>query len=338
MPINVASPTVDASSTPRTAAGRPGIQSLRVASKDVLAEGVVRLRLEEAHGARVPDWTPGSHIELVLPTADAGTLSRHYSLCGDRKDPHAYEVAVLNEPRSKGGSRYIHESMAVGDMVTVGTPRNNFSLTQAKRFEFIAGGIGITPIMTMIAAAEELGVDWRLHYGGRTRASMAFLDELAKYGDKVVLWPQEEMGHLNLTFLKDPQEDARVYCCGPEPLLNAVAANASAWPSWAVRFERFVPATQPEPVRTEPFTLELAMSKKCVTVGTDETVLSALADAGVAVLSSCNEGVCGTCEVSVLRGTPEHRDSLLNDAERAKNDRMFVCVSRAISDRLVLDL
>ncbi len=338
MPTTAASLSVDASSTPKSAVGRPGIQSLRVARKDVLADGVVRLRLEEPNNARVPDWTPGSHIELVLPTEDQGALSRHYSLCGDRWDAHAYEVAVLREPNSRGGSHYIHDVLAVGDMITVGTPRNNFLLTQGTRYEFIAGGIGITPIMTMIAAAEKLGVDWHLHYGGRSRVSMAFLDELAQYGDRVTVWPQDELGHLNLSFLNEPVENGRVYCCGPEPLLNAVAGAASEWPKWAVRFERFVPATQPPPVRTEPFELELTRSKKCVTVGTNETVLSALGNAGVPVLASCMEGVCGTCEVSVLRGTPEHRDSLLNDGERAKNDRMFVCVSRSITDKLVLDL
>lgn len=274
----------------------------------------------------------------MLPTDTQGALSRHYSLCGDRWEASSYEVAVLREPNSKGGSHYIHDELVEGQMLTVGTPRNNFSLAQAKRYEFIAGGIGITPIMTMIAAAEQLGIDWHLHYGGRSRASMAFLPELEAYGDKVTIWPQDEMGHLNLTFLAEPAEHGRVYCCGPEPLLNAVARTAEAWPAGTVRFERFVPAQLPEPVRTEPFELELTISNKVVTVGTQQTVLGALNDAGVPVLSSCNEGVCGTCEVGVLRGTPEHRDSLLNDAERAKNDRMFVCVSRAISDRLVLDL
>lgn len=338
MPTHAASLTVDPVPTAKPAVGRPGIQSLRVARKDVLADGVVRLRLEEPNNARVPDWTPGSHIELVLPTSDQGNISRHYSLCGDRWDPYAYEVAVLNEPASRGGSRYIHEELAIGEMITVGTPRNNFHLSQGKKFNFIAGGIGITPIMTMIKAADKLGIDWHLHYGGRARASMAFLDELEQYGDRVTVWPQDEMGHLDLSFLKEPVKDGRVYCCGPEPLLNAVAGAASAWPSWAVRFERFVAATLDAPVRTEPFELELAVSQKTVTVGTDETVLSALSGAGVPVLASCMEGVCGTCEVGVLRGVPEHRDSLLNDAERVKNDRMFVCVSRAISDRLVLDL
>jgi len=338
MPINVASTAVDDSAAVKIRPSRPGIQTLRVAGIESIAEGVVRLRLEEPHNGRVPDWTPGAHIELVLPTKDHGTLSRHYSLCGDRWESNAYEVAVLNEPASRGGSRFVHEDLAVGDMIAVGTPRNNFRLSQANRYEFIAGGIGITPIMTMIVAAEQLGVDWRLHYGGRSRDSMAFLDVLEKYGDRVTVWPQDEMGHLNLSFLQEPAADGRVYCCGPEPLLNAVKGAASEWPDWAVRFERFVPATLEEPVRTEPFELELAVSKKTVTVGTEETVLSALSCAGVPVLASCMEGVCGTCEVGVLKGTPEHRDSLLNDAERVKNDRMFVCVSRAISDRLVLDL
>lgn len=338
MPINVASTAVEEAAATKTMPGRPGIQTLRVARKDAIADGVVRLRLEEPNNARVPDWTPGAHIELVLPTEDQGAVSRHYSLCGNRWEPNAYEVAVLSEAASRGGSRYIHDNLAVGDMITVGTPRNNFHLSQAKRFEFIAGGIGITPIMTMIVAAEQLGIDWHLHYGGRTRDSMAFLDVLEKYGDRVTVWPQDEMGHLDLSFLNEPAEDGRIYCCGPEPLLNAVKGAASEWPDWAVRFERFVAATLEEPVRTEPFEVELAVSDKTVTVGTDETVLSALSCAGVPVLASCMEGVCGTCEVGVLKGTPEHRDSLLNDAERAKNDRMFVCVSRAITDRLVLDL
>jgi ferredoxin-NADP reductase len=309
-----------------------------VARKDVVANGVVRLRLEEPNLARLPDWTPGAHIELILPTLEGENISRHYSLCGNRWDPTAYEVAVLREPESKGGSRYIHDTLEVGDMLTVGTPRNNFSLAQAARYEFIAGGIGITPILTMIEAADRLGIDWHLTYGGRTRASMAFLDDLAHYGDRVTLWPQDEKGLIDLSFLDEPQDKAKVYCCGPEPLLNAVMKAAARWPTWAVRFERFVPAVQPPPVRTEPFTVDLAYSKKSLTVGVDETVLSALNDAGIPILSSCNEGICGTCEVGVLGGTPEHRDSLLNDAERAVGDRMFVCVSRSITDRLVLDL
>lgn len=323
---------------PQDLAHRPGILTLKVVAKDLLAEDVVRVRLEAPDGGRVPFWTPGAHVEIVLPVSEEESLSRHYSLCGDRYDGNAYEIAVLREPKSRGGSEYVHAELEVGDKVAVGTPRNNFGLTQAKRIEFIAGGIGITPIMTMIEAAETLGVDWRLHYGGRTRASMAFLDELEKYGDKVVIWPQDEHGHIDLSFLKESVEDGRVYCCGPEPLLNAVSGAAADWPDWAVRFERFVPTVQPPPARTEPFTVELARSKKSVVVDQDKTVLSALSEAGASVLASCMEGICGTCEVAVVCGKVDHRDSLLNDQEREKNDRMFVCVSRSVDDKLVLDL
>lgn len=317
---------------------RPGILSLTVTEKEIISEDVARVRLEEPHGERVPFWTPGAHVEIVLPVSEDESLSRHYSLCGDRYDPHAYEIAVLREPSSRGGSEYVHADLNVGDVVAVGTPRNNFGLTQAKRIEFIAGGIGITPIMTMIASAETLGIEWRLHYGGRTRSSMAFLDELEQYGDKVVIWPQDEHGHIDFSFLKESVDGGRVYCCGPEPLLNAVRGASEGWPDWAVRFERFVPTVQPPPARTEPFTVELARSKKTVVVDNQKTVLSALSDVGASVLASCMEGICGTCEVAVVCGKVDHRDSLLNDDEREKNDRMFVCVSRSVSDKLVLDL
>ncbi|MFI1291785.1 PDR/VanB family oxidoreductase [Streptomyces sp. NPDC020792] len=320
--------------------GRPGTgnQTLRVSRKDVLADGVVKLRLEEPSGGRLSHWTPGAHIDLVLPTVDGGPLVRQYSLCGDRWDATAYEVAVLREPNSQGGSRYIHDDLAIGDLLSVGGPRNNFTLAPAKRYEFIAGGIGITPIITMIASAEAMGIDWHLLYGGRSRHSMAFLEELGQYGERVKICPQDETGLLDLAFLNESTEGAKVYCCGPEPLLNAVESATPRWPDGYVRFERFVPAAQPPPVRSEPFTVELSHSRKSVTVGTDETILEAMATAGVPVLSSCSQGICGTCEVAVLDGVPDHRDSLLTDAERARGDRMFVCVSRSITERLVLDL
>lgn len=311
---------------------------LRVARKDVLADGVVRLRLERPEGGRLPDWAPGAHIEVVLPVSDDEALVRHYSLCGDRWNPDAYEIAILREPSSRGGSRFIHDHVEVGDLLKVGTPRNNFKLWSATRYQFIAGGIGITPIMTMIDAAEELEIDWHLLYGGRSRESMSFLDELSRFGDRVTICPQDELGLLNLEFLQVPVAGSKVYCCGPGPLLDAVGAATANWPDLSVRFERFGPSVQPQPVRSEPFSVELSRSRRCITVGLEHTVLDALRAAGVSVLSSCNEGVCGTCEVSVLGGVPDHRDSLLNDAERAEGDRMFVCVSRSVTDRIVLDL
>ncbi|TNM50813.1 oxidoreductase, partial [Nocardioides albidus] len=238
----------------------------------------------------------------------------------------------------RGGSRYVHDDLAVGDLLSISTPRNNFAMAPAQQVFFIAGGIGITPIMTMIDSAERLGLDWQLLYGGRTRGSMAFTEELSRYGERVTICPQDEAGLLDLTHLQEPIEHAQVYCCGPGPLLAAVEAAASAWPAGAVRFERFTAAQQPPPARTLPFVVELARRGTCVTVTPQQSILDALATVDVSVLTSCREGVCGTCEVGVLDGVPDHRDSLLTDDERTANDRMFVCVSRSVTDRLVLDL
>lgn len=324
--------------SPEPGAGPLGNHSVRITRKDAIADAVVRLRLEEPSGGRLSFWTPGAHIDLVLPVDGPEPVVRQYSLCGDRWDSGAYEVAILRERESRGGSRYIHDDLAVGDVLGVGTPRNNFSLAPANRYEFIAGGIGITPIKAMIACAEKLEIDWHLLYGGRSRESMAFLEELEQYGDRVTICPQDTSGLLDLTYVKEPTEGSKVYCCGPEALLAAVKSATTAWRPGFVRFERFVAATQSVPVRSEPFTVELARSRMSVTVDPHESVLDALGRVGKPVLSSCREGLCGTCEASVLRGIPDHRDSLLTDAERAKNDRMFVCVSRSITDQIVLDL
>jgi ferredoxin-NADP reductase len=315
-----------------------GNRMVRVARKETIADGVVRLTLEEPSGDRLPYWTPGAHIDLILPTSTDESIARQYSLCGDRWQASAYQVAVLREPASRGGSQYVHDTLAEGDLLSVSTPRNNFAMAPALRPLFIAGGIGITPIMTMIDSAERLGLDWHLLYGGRTRTSLAFADELAQYDDRVDICPQDETGLLDLSHLEDPIEGAQVYCCGPAPLLEAVQRVTAKWPAGSVRFERFSVAAQPPPVRTGPFTVDLARSGTCVTVTPQESVLEALATVGVSVLSSCKEGLCGTCEVGVLRGIPDHRDSLLDDAEREANDRMFVCVSRSVTERLVLDI
>ena len=315
-----------------------GKDAVRVARKDFPADGVVRLTLVDPAGGRLPDWTPGSHIDVVVPQSDGSSTIRQYSLCGDRWDAHSYQIAVLRERESRGGSIYLHDQLAEGDLIRIGTPRNHFMLASAQRFEFIAGGIGITPIMTMIDAAERMGVEWRLLYGGRSRSSMAFLEELAAYGDRVVAHPQDQFGHLDLSGYAEPVEGTKIYSCGPEPLLSAIEQATSAWPSESVRFERFAAVEQAPPVRSGPFTVELARSGKTVTVTPGESVLQAVGRAGCPVLASCSQGVCGTCEVGVLAGVPDHRDSLLSDAERAENDRMFVCVSRAVTERLVLDL
>ncbi|GAA5038710.1 ferredoxin-NADP reductase [Thermocatellispora tengchongensis] len=305
---------------------------LRVRSKTRVADGVVALTLEHPSGGRLPDWTPGAHIDLILPNG----LTRQYSLCGDRWDPHAYRIGVLREPDGRGGSAYVHDVLAEGGTVAIGGPRNNFPLAPSERYLFIAGGIGITPLLPMIHQAELLGADWRLLYGGRTRASMAFTGELARYGEKVTFVPQDEVGLLDLP--EQPPPDAKVYCCGPAGLLEAMERRAAGWPAGTLRTERFAAKDTGTPARDEPFVVELRRSGLSVTVAPGRSVLDAINDAGIGVLSSCRQGLCGTCETGVLEGEPDHRDALLDDAERAAGDCMFVCVSRSRSGRLVLDL
>jgi ferredoxin-NADP reductase len=311
------------------------VVSLEVVSKEVAADGVVALTLARPDGRRLPDWTPGAHIDLVLPDG----CTRQYSLCGDRFDAHTYRVGVLREPAGRGGSAYVHDVLAPGDVVGVGGPRNNFPLVPSASYLFVAGGIGITPLLPMIHQAELLGADWRLLHGGRTRASMAFRDELAAHPDRVRLVPQDEHGLLDLAaFLGTPREGVKVYCCGPEPLLAAAERACADWPPHTLHLERFVAQEQAAPARSGPFAVELARAGVVVDVPPGVSVLDAVRAAGVDVLSSCAQGICGTCETTVLAGRPDHRDSLLSDHERAANDCMFPCVSRSCDDRLVLDL
>jgi ferredoxin-NADP reductase len=308
---------------------------LRVAAKTPQSEGVVSLTLVHPRGRRLPDWTPGSHIDLML----ANGLTRQYSLCGDRWDPHSYRVGVLREVDGGGGSAFIHEELAEGATVAMGGPRNNFHLVPSERYLFIAGGIGITPLLPMIQQVDLMGAPWHLLYGGRTRSSMAFLDELAAYGDRVTVVPQDEYGPLDLSaWLPETGSGTKVYCCGPGPLLEAVERLAADWPVGMLRTERFVAKNPTAPVRDEPFGVELKRSGLAVSVSPGQSILQAVNDAGVSVLSSCRQGICGTCETGVIEGEPDHRDSILADDERRAGDCMFICVSRSCSERLVLDL
>jgi cytochrome P450/ferredoxin-NADP reductase len=307
----------------------------RVAARHEAADGVLALTLQRPDGSALPPWEPGSHVDLVLD----GAPTRQYSLCGDPADHSTYRLGILRDPNGRGSSVFVHDRLRAGDPVLVRGPRNNFPLVDSPRYLFIAGGIGITPILTMIRAAETAGADWRLVYGGRHRASMAFLDELAEYGDRVSVRPQDETGLLDLaTLLGSPQPDTLVYCCGPEPLLAAVEQHVTGWPPRTLHVERFAPRPQTEPVRADAFEVVLRRSERTLVVPPGRSVLSVVEEAGVGVLSSCAEGTCGTCETAVLEGLPDHRDSVLSDEERAANDCMMICVSRSCTERLVLDL
>ncbi|WP_215453056.1 PDR/VanB family oxidoreductase [Streptomyces sp. ATCC 21386] len=314
--------------------------TVTVLTRRTVADDVVSLELAPRSGddGPLPSWQPGAHIDVVLPTG----VTRQYSLCGPAQDTAWWRIAVLREPDGRGGSQWIHDSVHEGGELTVRGPRNNFPLRTAPKYLFVGGGIGLTPLLPMIAEAEAVGAEWFLLYGGRSRTSMAFLTELERYGERVTVRPQDEYGLLDLaSFLGDPDPSALVYCCGPAGLIDAVEAYCATWPTGALNVERFAAAGGRIPADTtagQPIEVELRASGVTLTVPPELTVLKAVEQAGVPVLSSCEEGICGSCETAVLEGEVEHRDSLLTEEERAANDTMLICVSRARSGRLVLDL
>lgn len=308
--------------------------TLVVTARRDLADDIVELTLARPNGERLPDWAPGAHIDIVLPD---GT-TRQYSLVGDRWDAHSFTIAVLRERDGRGGSEYIHAHLTPGDEVGFGGPRNNFRLSPAPRYLFIAGGIGITPIMPMIRQAELLGDSWRLLYLGRSRQRLAYLDELETYQDSVTVHTADERSR---AVIDDwlPKTDAAplVYACGPERMLDAVDAWAAPLGRHRVRLERFT-ARADDGRPPTAFEVQVASSGAVVTVSEDESIVEALRRADVDVITSCAQGVCGTCETGILRGVPDHRDSLLTETERAESRCLFPCISRSLSDRLVLDL
>ncbi|MFI1731587.1 PDR/VanB family oxidoreductase [Streptomyces acidicola] len=304
---------------------------LLVRRREFAADGVLVLSLSHPLGEELPSWEPGAHIDVLL----GPDLERQYSLCGDPADRRTWRIGVLREPEGRGGSAYVHEELREGDKLRVRGPRNNFGLRPAPRYRFIAGGIGITPILPMLAAAEAAGAEWSLLYGGRMRDSMAFTGELGAYGDRVTIAPQDETGLLDLgSVLDDVPQGTLVYCCGPGPLLDAVEERC---PGGLLHVERFRPKEQ-ETGPDGEFEVVLERTGKTLTVPVSVSVLDTVRAAGVEVLYSCTEGTCGTCETDVLEGTPDHRDSVLSDAEREAGDTMLICVSRCRGRRLVLDL
>ncbi|MCQ4120372.1 PDR/VanB family oxidoreductase [Rhodococcus tibetensis] len=309
---------------------------LELATKTTGADGVVVLELRDPAGTHLPAWTPGAHIDLVLTPE----LTRQYSLCGDPADTRVWRVAVLREAMGRGGSQFVHDKLSPGDRVTVRGPRNHFELEPSPRYVFIAGGIGITPILAMVASAENAGAEWTLVYGGRSRGSMAFADTLVeRFGDKVMLCPADEHSRIDLpALLGTVRESTLIYCCGPTPLLDAVTEHCDTWPSGTLHVERFTAKDLDDPVRSGSFEVELTLSGKTITVTPEQSVLQAVTAAGVNVISSCEEGTCGTCETPVLGGTVDHRDSLLTPEEQAANDTMMICVSRATCPRLTLEI
>ncbi|MFD2415641.1 PDR/VanB family oxidoreductase [Amycolatopsis pigmentata] len=308
---------------------------LTVGRRRTVALDVVELELRRVDGGNLPEWQPGAHLDVV---AGAGIV-RQYSLCGDPGDRTNYRIAVLRQPDGRGGSMWLHERLHTGDRVTVSSPRNHFPLEPGPRYLFLAGGIGITPLLPMIRRVARGGADWSLHYGGRTRASMAYTEELrAVDASRVVLIPFDEFGLIDLdSVLSGVAPDTFVYCCGPEPLIAAAEAEC-ARRGMRLRTERFSPKEIGSSTVDSPFTIRIASTGMELTVPAGRSIVDTLTEAGVDVLTSCEEGTCGTCETAVLDGRPDHRDSVLTEEEQAAGDRILPCVSRSLTPRLVLDL
>lgn len=308
---------------------------VRVAARELVAHDVVAVDLAPVDAVSLPDWEPGAHIDVEV----APGTERQYSLVTTTTQGH-WRIAVLREHPGRGGSIAVHDQLAVDDQVWVGGPRNHFGFDPSRPAVFVAGGIGITPLIGMIAAAEQAGTPWELHYAGRSRAGMAFADELAtRHPDRVTVAAADEEARLDLPALLAAPRDAVVYCCGPARLMEAVQAAAAHWTPGSVRVEHFeaaADATAPGAV----FQAELALSGLTLEVPADRSLLEVAEDAGVFVLSSCREGTCGTCETPVLEGSVDHRDTVLSPAEQADDRTMMICVSRAAAGcpKLVLEL
>lgn len=291
---------------------------------------ILSVRLEDPSGATLPAWQPGAHLDVQLVTRH----ERQYSLCGDPADTRSYRIAVLNEPLSRGGSHYIHTHLRVGSRIFVRPPRNMFELGDAASYLLIAAGIGITPILAMARHLAATDADWRMIYAVRTPADAAFAEELAALGDRVTVHASADAGRLDLAALLGglaPGTD--VYSCGPTAFTDALQ-DAPLAPGCRLHLERFEPKPR-EFGPPEPFEVEIGGSGRVLQVPAERSMLSILRGAGYDTGGSCLRGVCGSCALQVLDGTPEHRDSLTTDDDAMT---MYPCVSRARSARLVVDL
>ncbi|GGJ59990.1 PDR/VanB family oxidoreductase [Streptomyces brasiliensis] len=309
---------------------------LKVDSIRMVADGVAELVLVDPSGAPLRAWEPGAHIDLRLPNG----LVRQYSLTSDSGDGSHYRVAVLREPNGRGGSEYIHGGLRAGDVLVCDGPRNNFAFLPAKSYRFIAGGIGITPLLQMIESAEHADVPWTLAYFGRSAASMAWANDLkARFPDHVEVRPDDIFGMPDLgTALAGIAEDELIYACGPHGLLDAIAAHLDEQARGILHVERFAPIDAEALVADrQAFKVTLDRSGIDLEVPADKSILDVMEEHGIPVVSSCREGTCGTCETAILAGSVEHRDSILSEDEKAANETMMICCSRGIGTDLVID-
>nr|WP_275434639.1 cytochrome P450 [Brevibacterium ravenspurgense] len=309
---------------------------MEVAEVRKLTENIVSISLRSEDGD-LPNWRPGAHIEI-----EAGGLNRRYSLCG--ADSDAWEIAVLLEEESRGGSKWIHENVKTGTSVRVRGPRQNFNVDHgADRHILIAGGIGITPILAMADQAKSRGEDYTVHYCGRAREDMAYLDRLERdHGDRTRLHISSEGGRLDLSTLYEEYESgAQVSTCGSNRLTDEVLRVFGDWPMGTVNRESFQSTAAVDPALNDPFEVEIRSTGKIIEVPKETTLLEAVEQEGVELDADCHEGLCGTCVLHLVGADPdvlEHRDHVLSEREKASGDKLMACVSRAKKgSRIVID-
>ena len=322
---------------PDAPAGRQPALRVQVQRKWGAAAGVAAFELAPIEGV-LPTFQPGAHIDVHLPNG----LVRQYSITNGPGESASYRIGVKLEPDSSGGSSCLHETVREGDVLAISEPRNNFPLRRdSTRTVLVAGGIGITPLLAMAQALDRMSLPFELHCFVQSAAHVAFSEVVDGLGDSVVrhmgLSPDETVAEIR-RLVASYESFANLYVCGPGPMLEAVRREASAagWPDEAVHFEYFKNTNEIDDSST--FEVALARSAMTVTVPAGATILEVLRGHGVIMPSSCEQGACGTCVATVLEGEPDHQDVYLNDSEHRAGDRIMTCVSRAASDRLVLDL
>lgn len=315
--------------------------SVRVARKTVEAEGICSFELVRTDGQPLPAFAAGSHIDVEIP----GGTTRQYSLCNDPAETHRYLIAVLRDTGSRGGSVAMHDRVSEGDVLSISAPKNHFALAhEAKSHLLLAGGIGVTPLLCMAERLAQLGADFEMHYCTRSKARTAFADRIGSsaFASQVAFHfddgePAQRIGLAAV--LSDPEPGRHLYVCGPKGFMDAVLSTARArgWPEAQIHYE-FFGAEVVSRADDGSFEVKLASCGRVIRVAADRSVVQALAEAGVSVATSCEQGVCGTCRTRVIEGVPDHRDMYLTPEEQAAGDQFLPCCSRSKSPLLVLDL
>jgi phthalate 4,5-dioxygenase reductase subunit len=319
-----------------TESAESGMRALQVTRNDQIADGIHLLELRASDGGALPEFAAGAHLSIRVPNG----LLRKYSLCNDPTERDRYLIAVKREANGRGGSAYLIDAVKVGDELMVASPVNDFGLPQrAQEFLFIAGGIGITPIMAMIRQVQAEGKRFRLYYCTRSPETTAFLDELSTPAFKGNVTIHHDYGDLARFLdlrpvLRERKNREHLYCCGPRPLMEAVRDMTGHWSHAAVHFEAFSDA-ETHKSDDKPFKLRLGKSGEVIDMPTTKTILEVLREKGQEVPSSCETGTCGTCRTKLLAGEADHRDLFLTEDER--KDNIMICVSRARSDEITID-